>query len=140
MDFTTAQIRDALAAAISNGVAGAWQVSAYMLALPQPPAIDLRPSGIRFDASMDRGNDDLSYTIRAFTAYNSDQGAQIKLDTLLDRNPSSTTGLKAILETDKTLGGVVADLRIMTASDYKPLTIEGQPPLLAVEFTVLVYP
>lgn len=136
MAATTAEVRAAFAAAITAGVVGKWQVSPYMLALPQLPSIDVRPAGITFDAAMGRGGDDLSYTVRAMVAFNNDQGSQIRLDALLDT--TEPTGMKAILEADKTLGGLVADLRVMTASDYKALIIEGQPPALAIEFAVEV--
>ncbi len=138
MASTTAQIRTALQAAIVAGAGGGWQVSGYMLALPTPPSIDIRPAGIQFDTAMNRGNDDFTYTIRAMVAFNNDQGAQLKLDTLLDATAS--TGMKTIVETDCTLGGVVSDLRVMSVSDYKALIVEGQPPLLAVEFIVEILP
>ena len=137
MASTTAQIRAALAAAIKAGITG-WQVSPYMLALPIAPAIDIRPSGTIFDRAMARGSDDLSYMIRAMVAFNNDQGAQIRLDTLIDATAS--TGMKTVLETDKTLGAVVGDVRVVSVSDYKALIVEGQPPLLAVEFLTMVYP
>lgn len=137
MASTTAQIRVALAAAVTTGLGSTWQVSAYMLAAPVPPAVDIRPAGIDYDVAMSRGGDDLTYMVRAMAAFNADGiGAQLALDTLLDTTAAG--GMKAILETDKTLGGVVSDLRVTTASDYKALIVEGQPPLLAVEFTVEV--
>jgi hypothetical protein len=140
MASTTAAIRTALKAALDDatyGVTG-WQTSAYMLAQPQPPSIDIRPAGTRFDTAMGRGNDDMTFMVRAMVAFNSDQGAQIKLDTLIDA--TSAGGLKTVLEHDKTLGGVISNLRVMDVSDYKALIVEGAPPMLAVEFTVEVLP
>jgi len=141
MASTTAHIRVALKAALdasSQIAAAGWQTSAYMLALPYPPTIDIRPGGIQYDTAMARGNDDMTFLVRAIVAFNDDVGAQTKLDTLLDA--TATDGLKTVLEHDKTLGGVVSDLRVTDVSDYKALIVEGQPPMLAVEFNVEIYP
>ena len=140
MAATTAAIRTALKAALDDATFGitGWQTSAYMLAMPQPPTIDIRPAGIRFDTAMARGNDEMTFLVRAMVAFNADQGAQIALDALIDA--TSAGGLKTVLEHDKTLGGIVSDLRVVDVSDYKALIVEGAPPLLAVEFTVEIYP
>jgi hypothetical protein len=156
MAATITQIRDAIAAALTDATNGVnanlsstgfgWNVTAKMVALPQPPAIDIRPGGIAFDTAMARGNDDLTFIIRAVVAFNQDQAAQDQLDTLID--PTRAGGLKAVLEHEKfsgaghtvTLGGTISDLRVTDVSDYKALLVEGQPPMLAVEFTVEVLP
>jgi hypothetical protein len=130
-----ADLRGAVAATLKAGIPG-WQVSAYLLALPTPPCLDVRRSHTVYDAAMARGGDDLELTIRALVAFNNDQGAQVKLDTVCDS--TSATGVKTVLEADKTLGGLIADLRVTEASDYKQLVIEAQPPMIAVEFTVEV--
>jgi hypothetical protein len=138
MASTIAEIREALRAAIANGTAGKWQVSAYMLALPKPPAIDIARGSVTYDTAMDRGADDLEFTVRAFVAFSVDGlGTQVLLDTLIDS--TSSTGMKTILEVDKTLGGVVDDLRVESASEPKGVLVDNQPPMLCTEFTVLVY-
>jgi len=133
---TPSQIRAGIAAAIVTGVGSGWQVSAYMLALPQPPAIDVRPSGTDYDVAMARGEDQLTFTIRAMVAFNVDKGAQIALDTLLDA--TAATGMKTAIEADTSLGGLVSDLRLVSASDYRSLIVDGSPPMLAVEFILEV--
>lgn len=140
MAATTAAIREALRAALAGNatIAAGWQISGYMLALPQPPAIDIRPGSATFDSAMSRGNDELEFIIRAMVAFNSDQGAQVKLDTLLDTTTSSA--IKTVIESDRTLGGVVSYVQVRERAPYQGLTVEGQPPILGVEFTVLVLP
>lgn len=133
---TPAQIRAGIAAAIVTGVGSGWQVSAYMLFMPQPPAIDIRPSGTDYDVAMARGEDQLTFTIRAMVAANVDQGAQIMLDTLLDT--TDPAGMKTAIEADLSLGGLVSDLRLVSASDYRALITDGSPPMLAVEFMLEV--
>lgn len=142
MASTTAQIREAMRAALAdptNGLADEWlQISAYMLALPQPPAIDIRPGGTEFDTAMARGNDDMTFLVRAMVAFNTDQGSQIQLDKAIDA--TGTSSLKTALEHDKTLGGVVSDVHVKDVSPYKALLIENVPPMIAAEFEVTVYP
>lgn len=137
MASTTADIRAALAAAIVTGLGGGWQVSAYMLSLPTLPAVDIRPAGVTYDTAMLRGADDFEYAIRAMVAFNEPKGAQTLLDTLLDS--TAPTGMKTIVEVDTTLGGLVSDLRVVSASEYKGIDVTGQPPILSVEFAVLVF-
>lgn len=135
MAATTAQVREALRDTLADGIDG-WQVSAYMLALPQPPTIDIRPGAKRFDLAMARGLDEALFIVRGMVAFNADIGAQVKLDTLLD---STTAGsVKVVLEADKTLGGLVQDLRVTEHTPYQALLLEGQPAILGVEFTVQV--
>ncbi len=137
---TTAEIRVAIKAALDNvttGVTG-WQTSAYMLSLPQPPTIDVYPDVYEFDSAMHRGLDTLHFIVRAMVAFNQDQGAQIRLDTLLDTR--ATGGLKTVLEADRTLGGVVQDIHVEGTSGYRGIQVDGVPALIAVEFNVLVYP
>lgn len=134
---TTAQVRQALADAISAGVTG-WQVSPYMLALPMPPAIDVRPAGTTFHTAMGDGKHDPAYVVRAMCAWNADRASQVNLDTLLDLG--SATSMLAILEADRTLGGTVQDLTVTDVSDYKALIVEGQPSLIAVDFRVEIIP
>lgn len=133
----TSAIREALRAALA-AVYTDWQTTAYFLANPSPPSIDVMPGGIAYDTAMARGNDDLTYIVRAIVPLTLDLGSQAKLDTLLDR--SGATSMKATLEADKTLGGVVSDLRVTEASEYKVYAVVGGTDALGVEFTVEVIP
>ena len=140
MAASTLQIRSALKAALDNAVTGVsgWQTSAYMLSLPQPPTIDIYPASTVFDTAMARGNDELLFVVRGLVAFNQDIGAQISLDRLMDA--TSATGIKTVVEADRSLGGVVQDCRVTACSGYKSYIVDGQPPLLGAEFTVSVYP
>jgi hypothetical protein len=132
---TTAQIRQALATAIKAGIGTSWQVSPYMLALPTPPAVDVRPGLVSFDAAMAQGGDNLTFMVRGMVAWAADQATQARLDALRDRGPTS---IKALVETDPSLGGLVADLYVSEVGPYLQMIVEGQPPLLATEWTVEV--
>ena len=136
MPATTKAIREALAAQIAAGLGPGWQVSPYMLLSMSPPAVDMRPSGIEFHAAMRNGLAFVTLTVRVIVALNDPVGAQMLLDEL--SAPDDPGGLKAVIESDLTLGAVVQDVTVVSAADYK--WINQEPPIIGVEFDVLVYP
>lgn len=112
-----------------------WQVSAYMLGDPTPPAMHIIPAEVKYDAAMHRGMDDIRMTIQAYTGIVSDRGAQERLDQLL--NPTGATSMKAAVEADTTLGGKVDDLRVVIATGYQVYALNGQAGLVVgCEWTV----
>lgn len=135
MSATLTQARAAVASQLSAAITG-WQIVAYMLALPTPPAIDVRPGPEQFDQAMAGGLDEQTLLIRAMISYAADLGAQSKLDSVLGRGAGT---IKSAIEADPTLGGVVEDCWIQSQSDYKALIPEQGTPLLAVEFTAVTY-
>jgi hypothetical protein len=112
-----------------------WQVSAYALANPTPPGMHIFPGEIQYDAAMRRGHDDITFTVQAFVAYAADIGAQKNLDVLLA--PSGEKSVKAALEADLTLGGLVDDLTVTESTGYR-LADRSSGPLLTVGWTVEV--
>lgn len=136
MSATLTQIRTALANQISAAITG-WQVSPSMLALPQPPAMDVRPGPRAFDRAMAGGLDEQTLLLRAMVAYNADIGAQAALDAVLGRGAGT---VHDAIQADPTLGGETQDCWVQSQSDYQALIPEAGAPLLAVEFTVIVYP
>lgn len=135
MAATIAQIRAGLKTRL-DAIDG-WQVSAYELASPTPPAIHvgLHPDGIDYDRAMRRGMDGLMFRVVAMSGLTTDIGSQKKLDTLLA--PSGATSVKAAIEGDPTLGGVIDNLAVRTASGYGVYKTEGaRGPVLGCEWTV----
>lgn len=143
MSATTAQIRAAFAMTLSAFYPD-WQVFPYFKSNPTPPSIDVMPGPILYDTAMGRGNDDVTYIVRAVVALGLDIAAQENLDQLLDLDPTSTTSMKNALETGRpnrsTLGNVVTDLRVVAASEYKMYSASGGTDIVGVEFTVDVIP
>lgn len=131
---STAQIRAALKVALDAAFASSWNTSAYMLASPNPPQMEIIPAGVDYDTAMARGNDDLHYLVRAIVQHGGDVSAQENLDGLIDVKGAAS--MKVALEADKTLGGVVSDLRVTDVSEYKVYAQD----LLGVEFSVELYP
>lgn len=132
---TLEQIREGLKANLA-AITGV-QVSAYMLAQPTPPAICVFPGPIDYDQAMARGVDKWMLTIRAFAGLTSDEGAQIVLDRFLA--PSGATSVKQAAESDKTLDGVVASVRVVSCTGYGVYQFEGRPPLLGADWSVEIY-
>lgn len=110
------------------------QVSAYMLAQPTPPSICVFPGPIDYDLAMARGVDKWVLKIRAFAGLTSEEGAQIVLDRFLA--PSGATSVKQAAESDKTLGGVVASVHVVSCSGYGTYQFEGRPTLIGAEWSV----
>jgi hypothetical protein len=131
---TIDQIREGLRAALDT--IADWQVSAYMLASPTPPAMHIFPEEIDYDGAMHRGMDTLMFTVEAFAGISSDIGAQKKLDQMLA--PSGATSVKAAVEADRTLGGIVSDLHITKATGYRVYELHGaaRAPVLGCQWSV----
>lgn len=134
MAVTLTQIREGLAANLA-AIDGC-QVSAYMLSNPTPPTVHVYPGDIDYDLAMHRGLDKWTLTVQAFVGMVSDQGAQVKLDAFLA--PSGATSVKAAVESDKTLGGLVSDLQVVSCSGYRVYARESGGPVLGAEWTVEV--
>lgn len=114
-------------------------VSAYVLAQPTPPGIQIPPPAPIYDYTMGATNQGLSewmFVIQGFVALNSDVAAQKVLDTLCA--PSGAGSVKALLEADKTLGGLVESLRVMDQSPGRQVEQPPGNPLLLVEWHVQV--
>lgn len=129
---TIQQIREGLAAKLApiKGV----QVQPYLLAAPTPPTIWVFPGGpgdnaVEYDQTMGRGGDELMFTVQAFIGSPLDIGAQKRLDELLA--PTGPSSVKAMLETLEggeltvTLGGVIEDLRVTSATGYRHAELPG---------------
>lgn len=110
------------------------QISPYILSNPTLPTIWVKPttgSVTEYHQSMEVmgvGQLTWSITVQAFVAAGGDQTAQIVLDELL--NSSGAHSVKAAIEADKTLGGVVDDLivrRVITYQEY--VRADGTPAL-----------
>jgi hypothetical protein len=138
---TTRQIRAGLAtnlATIPNV-----QASAYMIANPTPPTVWVRPDKTSYHEAMQNGLACKYFTVTAFVGVIADQGSQMLLDKMLDE--TGATSVKAAIESDKTLGGLVQDLIVTDHNGYQVFADPqvgrsmGQGQLLAADWTVEVY-
>lgn len=139
MTAAFAAIRAGLAANITAALSDHWQISAYVLVDPSPPSIDIATAPIDYDQAMRRGLDGLTFTIRAIVPANDDVSMQKLLDDLVA--PASGSSLKSAVEADRTLGGIVDDLRVESCSEPRLYgNTEGGVPTYGVEFAVTVLP
>jgi hypothetical protein len=118
---TIANIRTALAAAMTmDGLS----TEAYVRDIADVPvAMVGGPDPIEYDKTFGRGHDDYTFPIMIFSSRVSDEESQENLDSYLD--PYGAKSLKAAIESDPTLGGVVADLRVTESREYGPQDIGG---------------
>jgi len=136
---TITEIREGLAANLrAGGNLDDWQVSAYPLANPTPPMIQILRGDIEYDYAMKRGLDIVTMMIQALVALSSDIGSQVRLDPLVA--PTGATSVKALLEADRTLAGKVANLRVTSVlGDRVAASATGGGAILVAEWSVDVY-
>ena len=127
-------VRHAIADALAHP---AMQVNAYAHSQPTPPGLQLLPPTVVYDKTMNRGHDEWTFRIQGFVSGN-DRGPQRLLDELIDTQGSFS--VKRRLEEDKTLGGLVEDLRVTEQTEPRMVeTPAGGNPMLVVEWSVLIY-
>ena len=107
--MNVAAVRTAMATALS--VIPDVQVNAYALSQPTPPGLQILPPGVQYDRAMHRGLDEWVFIVQGFVAFTTDTGSQVSLDLMCA--PSGASSVKAALEADKTLGGVVQSCHVL---------------------------
>lgn len=132
---TVTQVSEGLATSLAtiDGV----QVSAWLLASPTPPAIHVVPPAIEYHQAMQDGFAELTFTVQAFVALGTDIGSQKRLAQM--RAPTGSGSVKAAIEADKTLGGIVKELIVRSSAEPQVLTLDGGRQLLSCDFEVTVW-
>lgn len=130
------QIREALASNLST--IPNVQVSAYQLSNPTPPAIHVVPGMTEYHQTFGGSSEAewWEFTVQAFVAIPNDIGSQRRLDEMLESTGSSS--VKAAIESDPTLGGIVDDLIVTTRTGYQLYVNEGRGTVLGAAWTVRV--
>ena len=114
------------------------QVNPYALAQPTPPGIQILPPSVAYDTTMHRGIDEWTFIVQGFVAVTTDIGSQALLDDMCA--PTGFDSVKAALEADTSLGGLVDDLRVQNQSPGRIVdTPGGGSPMLLVEWQVQVF-
>lgn len=132
---TLAQIREGLRAQLASAFSTSAQVLAYQSPSPKVPTIQVMgPDAVEYDEAMARGLDRWTIVIQAFSGSPESRAAQEVLDAWLA--PSGGTSVKAAVESDITLGGVVASARVARSSGYRMYDIPGSGQVLGAEFFV----
>lgn len=105
-----------------------------------PPAAIVSPGfegdpAIRFDSTMARGSDDFLFTVTLLVQYADDLAAQQELDAYLAG--SGERSIKAVIEDDPSLGGLVHFAHVREARNYGRQAW-GETDYLGVDFGVEV--
>jgi hypothetical protein len=115
--------------------------SAYML--PDPPSKTMQvmgPSRVEYDQAGMRGLDYWTFIIQCFSGSWESRAAQETLDDWLA--PAGANSVKAAIEGDRTLGGIVDDCVIQSASGYMQYLVGPsggtKREVLGVDFTALI--
>lgn len=128
------QIRDAMGTAIA--AVPNLRVRPLIPSLVTPPMAIVQPQQIEYDLNAARGVNRYTFTVTVFVVKADDRVAQLRVDPFV--SPTGPTSIKAALEADRTLGGVVDTLRVTNVSNYTS-TDANDVLYLAVDFEVEVY-
>jgi hypothetical protein len=135
MSLDVARVRKAIAANLS--AISEVNVNAYAMAQPTPPGLQILPPSVTFDQSMQRGFDLWTFTVQGFVSLTGDVAPQMLLDELCA--PAGPRSVKAALESDPTLDGLVSDASITEQTPGRVLETAGGSPMLVVEWNVQVW-
>jgi hypothetical protein len=113
------------------------QSTGYVLAAPTAPTIEIFPGEVDYDQSLARGLDFVDVIVRVTVSISLDVAAQVKLDEYLA--PSGSSSVKALIESDETLGGVVQDVHVQSASGYVVTQTNDGGAALYCNWTVRVF-
>lgn len=128
-------IREAMASAIS-AVSG-FRVDAYVPGQPQPPCIYILPGELRYHQASADGMATKTFTVWAVLPLVDDREPQRDLGTL--RDVEGAGSLKAALEFDRTLGGLVDELLVASATPVQDYVLpQSQAAVLACQWNVEV--
>lgn len=135
-----AGIRAALAeaAATVSGLPtddGTMRASAYILDTVNPPIVMFTPGDMDYDGTFGHGEDTRPYIGIVIVGRVAEVAAQDLLDDL--RETSGVTSLKAAIEADRTLGGLVDGVQVTSFSGPRPRTY-GDITYLSADVTVRV--
>jgi hypothetical protein len=126
-------IRTALASKI--GTISGLRTAATVPDQVSPPIAVIIPERVTYDEAYARGLVVYTFIVQVVVGKVSERSAQNRLDGFV--NPTGTTSIKAAIEADKSLGGVVFDSRVTEMTTYTVVQI-GDIAYLSCEFRVTV--
>lgn len=101
--------------------------------ITSPAAACVSRRGTKFDVVMGDGADDWEYAVTVFIPYTDPELAQAQMSDYVKR--TGPTSIKAAIEGEKTLGGVVDFAHVREALEEEIRQVGGVPHL-AVEFVI----
>ena len=128
---SVSDIRQALAEAL--GSIEGLRVSNVMVDAPRPPQAIIMPLRVDYDLNARRGADEYQFVITLMVGRADSRSAQNELDPYIVGERS----IKAAVEADRTLGGVVNTCRVTEMRNYGAIAY-GEVLYLGCEFVVEV--
>jgi hypothetical protein len=95
------------------------------------------PEEVQYDQAMARGLTDITIVIQGFAGSPLEQEAQKIVDLWIDTG--SPKSVKAAIESDKTLGGIVQQVQVMRTTGYRIYNLPDRSETLGCEFFVRVF-
>ena len=139
---TTQEITAAMAANLSTKFTDPWTVTSYWPISPNIPALGIEPAhptSVDYHEAMNNGAACLYFIVHAVVQTGADVETQALLQSLLDVPGASDNSVAGALETDTTLGGIVAGLQTVKCSGLVPYNVKGSlEASLGLQFTVKV--
>ncbi len=108
----------------------------YMPDAVNPPLAFPVLTGIEYHKAFSGGDVQFSYNVGVVVGRVSERTAQTTLDQFMSYSGASS--IRAALEGDKTLGGIVDTLTLSSSANISSLAI-GDANFITVDFTLLVY-
>jgi hypothetical protein len=102
---------------------------------PNPPMAVISLETVNYDQTFQRGMTEYTFTVSVLAGRVSERNAQSRLDSYID--PGSAT-IKTAIESDKSLGGKVFDVRVTDMSNIGAVNL-GETIYLGADFGVVVY-
>jgi hypothetical protein len=132
--MTVADMRAGIAKNLRDNIPGL-RVSETIPDQPNPPMAVISLETVNYDQTFQRGMTEYLFTVSVLAGRVSERNAQARLDSYID--PGSAT-VKTAIESDKSLGGKVFDVRVSEMSNIGAVNL-GETIYLGADFSVQVY-
>ena len=103
---------------------------------PNPPVAVVQINNVSYDTAFKGGLTTYSYIVSVIVGRVTERQAQDRLDAF--SSTSGTQSVKEAIEGDKSLGGIVADTRVVEMTGVSAVLL-GEATYLAANFAVTVY-
>ena len=131
---TITQIRDGIA--INLQTISGLRTSAEVPDSPNPPQAVVQMGNVSYDTAFQGGLTTYSFIVSVIVARVTEGRAQERLDAYA--STSGASSVKEAIESDRTLGGVVADVRVVEMTNVGAVLL-GEATYIAADFAVTVY-
>jgi hypothetical protein len=132
--MTIADIRAGLGKNLRDNIPGL-RVAETIPDSPNPPQAIISLDTVNYDQTFQRGMSEYIFIVSVLAGRVSERNAQRRLDSYID--PGSAT-VKTAIESDKSLGGKVFDVRVSEMSNIGAVNL-GETVYLGADFRVEVF-